>query len=102
MDVTGKIRKLRNEKGYAQEYMAHRLGMSQNGYSKLERGAIQLTWSKLEKIAEVLDIPVLEIIQFDEVDTPDVQKRIDCLEIEIGLLKSIVNSLLSRGGALKV
>ena len=32
-----KVRMVRELKGFSQEYMAHSLGMSQRGYSKLER-----------------------------------------------------------------
>ena len=50
------LRKLRLWKGYSQEYMGHRLGISQRAYSKLERGETRLTierWLKLRQILEV-------------------------------------------------
>ena len=37
-----KIRMVRELKGFSQEYMAHALGLSQRGYSKLERDETKL------------------------------------------------------------
>ena len=42
--------------------MASKLSMSTNGYAKLERGETRLYLNKLERIAEVFDIDVLELI----------------------------------------
>ena len=53
-------------KNYTQEYLADRIGMSQTGYSKIERGETDLTLSKLTQIAEVLDVKVEDLITFDE------------------------------------
>ena len=45
--------------------MADKLEMSVSGYSKLERGDVELTISKLYKIAEVLEVNVSQILNFD-------------------------------------
>lgn len=50
------IRDLRQEKKYSQEYMALRLEISQNAYSKLERGITRLTLERMAQIAEILGI----------------------------------------------
>jgi len=49
-------------KGYTQEYMAERLHLSQNSYSKLERGLTSLTVSRLYQIAEILGISIQDIL----------------------------------------
>lgn len=49
-------------KGYTQEYMAERLNLSQNSYSKLERGLTSLTVSRLYQIAEILGISIQDIL----------------------------------------
>jgi transcriptional regulator with XRE-family HTH domain len=45
--------------------MADKLEMSLSGYSKLERGDVELTITKLYKIAEVLEVNVSQILNFD-------------------------------------
>lgn len=46
--------------------MADRLGMSTNGYAKIERGETRLTIPKLEQIVEVFDTDILELISLGE------------------------------------
>ncbi|MFZ9503825.1 MAG: helix-turn-helix domain-containing protein [Cyclobacteriaceae bacterium] len=61
-----KIRKIRNLRGYSQEYMGARLKMSQNNYSRIELDQINLTLNTLTEIAQVLEIGVQEIMSFNE------------------------------------
>ncbi|MCF8244225.1 MAG: helix-turn-helix domain-containing protein [Saprospiraceae bacterium] len=96
MNINEKIRKIRIEKGYSQEYLARCLDISQNGYSKLERGDTQITCGRLEKIAEAMNASVQEIFQLGVASGPDVQKRINDLENEVKLLKSILTDFLNR------
>ncbi|WP_316842064.1 helix-turn-helix transcriptional regulator [Pedobacter gandavensis] len=49
-------------KGYSQEFMAEKLNISQNSYSKLERGQTSLTVNRLFQIAKILDISVQEML----------------------------------------
>lgn len=51
-----KIRKIRLEKGYSQEYMAECLKISQNTYSRIEAGEIKLFVNRLIIIASILEI----------------------------------------------
>lgn len=60
-----KIRKLREVKDYSQEYMANRLEISQNVYSKIENGLQKLTTERLKRIAEILEVPQEELINDD-------------------------------------
>jgi len=50
-----RIRKIRVSHGYSQEYMALKLGMTLSSYSKLERGLVELSVSRLVQISEVLE-----------------------------------------------
>lgn len=61
-----KIRKIRNLRGYSQEYMGARLKMSQNNYSRIELDQINLTLSTLTEIAGILETSVQEILSFNE------------------------------------
>lgn len=58
-----KIRQLREKHKWSQEDMANQLGLSPNGYAKIERGETRLTIPRLEQIAEVFGIDILELIQ---------------------------------------
>ena len=59
------IRKLRNLKGYSQEYLSKKLKMSQNNYSELERGKVKLTIERLNEIAQILEVKPEDILNFD-------------------------------------
>lgn len=65
-EVLERIRKFRGLKEYSQEYMGQQLGLSQKGYSSLENGETPLSIDRLNKIAEILDIDVFELLSFDE------------------------------------
>jgi transcriptional regulator with XRE-family HTH domain len=62
MKVHEKIRTLREAKNWSQDEMAKRLNMSVNGYAKIERGETQAYIAKLEKIAKVFDMDLIELI----------------------------------------
>lgn len=66
MKVNEKIRFLRETKNWSQEEMANKLGMSTNGYSKIERGETRLSMPKLEQIVEVFDTDILELMSLGE------------------------------------
>lgn len=63
--VSDSIKKFRELKNITREQMAGELSMSLSGYSKIERGEIDLTISKVYKIAEVLHVEVPQILNFD-------------------------------------
>ena len=65
MSVNEKIRKIREAKDWSQEQMAEKLDMSLNGYAKIERGENKIYLDKLEQIAQVFDIDVVELMQSD-------------------------------------
>ena len=48
-----------------QEQMAEKLNMSLNGYAKIERGESKIYLDKLDQIAQVFDIDVIELMQSD-------------------------------------
>lgn len=58
------IKRIREQKGISQDYMAMELGISQSTYTKLERGEVNLYVDRLLKIAKVLNIGLARI--FDE------------------------------------
>lgn len=60
------MRRLREIKGMKQESVAQELGMTTNGYGKIERGESSITLERLEQIARVLEMSPLDILRFDE------------------------------------
>jgi len=60
--IPANIRNARMQRNYSQEYLAMKLKMSQNGYSKIELGYTQLTLEKFLIIAQVLEIPVMDLL----------------------------------------
>lgn len=63
--IKNKIKSIRELKNYTQEYMADQLGVTQAGYSKIEKGKTVLSYIKLVEIARILDVSVEDIISFD-------------------------------------
>lgn len=59
------IKKIRELKNLTREYVADELKMSTSGYGKIERGEVDLTISKLVKIAKVLGVSIEFIFKFD-------------------------------------
>ena len=64
--VGNKIKKLRELKNFTQEYMATSLNLSPNGYGKIERDEVDVTLSRLEEVAKVLEVDYQQILNFDE------------------------------------
>lgn len=61
--VLQNIRKLRERDFISQEYMAAKLGIGQNAYSKIELGKTNLTVEKLFYIADVLGVEATELLK---------------------------------------
>ncbi|KJV06021.1 helix-turn-helix domain-containing protein [Methylocucumis oryzae] len=66
MKINEKIRFMRQLKEFSQEDMAERLGLSLNGYANIERGETDVQISRLEQIADILKVDLLELLSFGE------------------------------------
>ncbi len=64
--VYEKIRFYRQIKGWTQENIAEKLDMSPSGYGSIERGDTDVSLSRLEKIAEVLEIELSDLFKSEE------------------------------------
>lgn len=60
--VANNIRRLREQRNYSQDYLARRLNISQNAYSKIELGYSQVSLNRLYLIAEILDYDIRDFI----------------------------------------
>ena len=57
-----KIRMIRELRDFSQEYDADQLGIKQNSYSKIENNQSKLTVDMLQKLAKVLDVSLMDIM----------------------------------------
>jgi transcriptional regulator with XRE-family HTH domain len=57
---------IRELKGFSQEYVAAKVGVSQRAYSKMERDEIKLDWNKITSIAQIFDIDPIDLVSFDD------------------------------------
>ena len=66
MHTGNKIRGIRLLKGYSQENMAEMLNISRLAYGEIERGKTDITDSRLQQIAEKLEVTPADILNFGE------------------------------------
>lgn len=63
-----KIRLLRHQKGWSQEEVAKRLDISIPAFSKIETGITDINLSRLEQIAVLFEMSVVQLLTYNEVD----------------------------------
>lgn len=88
--IASNIRNVRLYRNYSQDYLAFKLKISQNSYSKVECGYTKVTLERLAKIAEVLEVKIAELIESPGIEA-DVRKVNDIPGIH--LLLEIVCSV---------
>ena len=64
--VAGNIRKVREFRNYTQDYLAAKLEISQNAYSKIELGYSKITLDRLFHIALILEVEVTHLLYFNK------------------------------------
>lgn len=64
--VATNIRNKREELNYTQEYLAAKLNISQNAYSKIELGYTKITVDRLFQIADILETDLTQLINFEK------------------------------------
>lgn len=65
MTIHENLQNLRKKNSLNQEQMAEKIGMSKNGYGKLERGESRITIEHLEQIANTFNIDIAELLKED-------------------------------------
>lgn len=63
MSLNSKIRELREISNWSQEDMAEKLDISTSSYARIERGESKLDWDKLQKIAAIFQLDVIQLIE---------------------------------------
>ena len=69
MIIAEEIRRLRMAKSFSQDYMAEKLGITQQAYSKIENQISEASISRLQQISEILDVPLPQLLGLT--DDPD-------------------------------
>lgn len=64
--VAVNIRKIREYRNYTQEYLAMKLDISQNAYSKIELGYTKITLERLYEIAQILEVDLIQLIKAED------------------------------------
>lgn len=67
-NVARNIRKIREYRDYTQDYLAAKLKISQNAYSKIELGYSKLTIERLFQVAEILDVEATQLLTLDHIE----------------------------------
>jgi transcriptional regulator with XRE-family HTH domain len=88
------IRAIRHQRGWSQEDVANRLGISIPAFSKIETGVTDINLSRLEQIANIYEVNVVNLLSADiEESEPQVsnlsiaQRKIIDREAEIANLQ---------------
>jgi transcriptional regulator with XRE-family HTH domain len=88
------IRTIRHQRGWSQEDVANRLGISIPAFSKIETGVTDINLSRLEQIANIYEVNVINLLSLEaEEAEPQVsglniaQKKIIDREAEIANLQ---------------
>ena len=118
MILGSKIKTIREMKNFTQEYVAEKLEMSQSNYSRIERNEINIPIKTLQSIAEIFNLSLTELIEFDakyffnqinnqtingdikNTNSETIQKAYEdhilSLNKEIENLKHVINELLKK------
>jgi transcriptional regulator with XRE-family HTH domain len=88
------IRTFRHQHGWSQEDVANRLGISIPAFSKIETGVTDINLSRLEQIANIYEVNVVQLLSMD-VEEPNpqpsnlniIQKKLLDRETEIASLQ---------------
>jgi transcriptional regulator with XRE-family HTH domain len=98
--VGNNIRTLRHQRGWSQEDVATRLGISIPAFSKIETGITDVNLSRLEQIATIYEISVVQLLGLGLTETEkqyssmsEAQKKLTDREGEIADLQRKVIEL---------
>ncbi len=65
-EIGYKLRSIRERKKYTQEFVAEGLGMSPINYGRIERGEASLAYEDLQKLSEIFEMEISDIINFED------------------------------------
>ncbi|MDI1254580.1 MAG: helix-turn-helix transcriptional regulator [Flavobacterium sp.] len=65
LNIGDNVKKFRELKGFTREQMADYLNLSVSAYGNIERNKTDLTISRIQQIAEILEVDMSQILNFD-------------------------------------
>ena len=65
LNIGDNVKKFRELKGFTREQMADYLNLSVSAYGNIERNKTDLTISRIQQIAEILEVDIAQILNFD-------------------------------------
>ena len=74
-EIISNIRKIREYRNYTQDYLAAKLRISQNAYSKIELGYSNITLNRLVEITQILEVELIDFICLDGEDIIQLKRR---------------------------
>jgi transcriptional regulator with XRE-family HTH domain len=70
------IKKYREMRNYSQKYVASKMGLSQNAYSKIENNITGLTVHHVKELSRILEVPIADLLKDEfEIHKPFVLPR---------------------------
>ena len=99
-----KIKMIRELRNLSQEHVAERLGIRQNTYSKIENNQSKLTAETLQKLADVLEVSPMDIMNHQPAiinfqPNQGTQQSIGYIETFISSQKELVDKLVASKDA---
>lgn len=67
MSIGTRIKHLREQRHYSQEYMAGKLNISQPAYSKIESESSNVNLDRLEQIAQIFELNIADLLSSEQV-----------------------------------
>lgn len=69
--IYANIKAIRLAKGLKQEGVAEKLGLAPSNYGRVERGLTEISVERLEKIAEIFEMSVSNVLNYDKENPVD-------------------------------
>src|SRR5688572_16596494 len=95
------IKRYREMRNFSQKYVAAKMGISQNAYSKIENNITQLTVHHVKELSKILEISITELLKDDfeihkPVIVPGVVTKADLITAITNLQRKIESRHASR------
>ncbi len=92
--LLGNIKRIRKEKGMSQQEVAEKADMLTPTYSRLERGGSTPGLASMVRIAEALEVSVVELFQTTEIKDRSVAQKLEMIQGLSEYNKNVINIML--------
>jgi transcriptional regulator with XRE-family HTH domain len=94
--VGEKIRRIRESKGFSRERVADELNITHGAYSKIERGESDPNTQRLEQIAKILKVSIIDFFEDVAVFSEDSGKYGYATKAEVENISKLVSILVKE------